>query len=287
MKIFLNGKIVPESRAKVSVSDRGYLYGDGIYETMLCRNGRIFLLRRHIARLFRSARMIALPLPWPPQYFCSAVEKTVAANGLRDARVRVTVSRGCGAVGYAGKVTARPTLVIAASKFNGWPRRLYENGVGIIISGVRRNHPLCIPPAAKSSNCLNQVLAAQDAERRNAFEAILLNTDGYVAEGTISNIFIVKNNRLLTPSLETGILDGVTRREVIRIARRQGIVVAETLLKPFDVVNADECFITSSTLNIMPVARMAAKKFGSAKPGSKTLLLSRALERLIDKETQK
>ncbi|OGS23496.1 MAG: hypothetical protein A2314_05570 [Elusimicrobia bacterium RIFOXYB2_FULL_50_12] len=287
MKVFLNGAIVTENRAKISVFDRGFLYGDGVYETMLCRNGGVFLLKEHIARLFRSARMIALPLPWTQKYFHSAVEKTVAANSLDGARVRVTVSRGRGAVGYTGKIAARPTLVIAAVKFNGWPRGLYENGVGIIISVVRRNHPLCIPPASKSANCLNQILAAQDAKRRDAFEAILLNTDGFVAEGTISNIFIVKNNRLLTPSLETGILDGVTRRAVIRLARRHGIEVAETLLKPDDVINADECFITSSTLGVMPVARIGAKKFKRLKSGGKTLILSRALELLIDKETQK
>lgn len=287
MKIFLNGKIVPERKAKISVFDRGFLYGDGIFETMLARSGRVFRLQEHISRLLDSAKLISLSLPWATKYLASAINSTLKANKLSSARIRISISRGEGPSGYMSKITAKPTIVIAASEFNGWPEECYKKGVKVIISKVRRNHPLTLNPKIKSANCLNQILAAQEAIKQNAFEAIMLNLDGYIAEGTISNIFIIKSGVLYTPSLSTGILDGVTRGTVMDVARAEHIKVTEIALKPDDLYRADECFITSTTMGVMPVTRIGSKKISEGLPGASTTLLKEKLWALVESLTKK
>jgi branched-chain amino acid aminotransferase len=285
MKVFLNGRIVGKNDALVSVFDRGFVYGDGIYETMLAKNSNIFRLDEHLDRLKNSARLLDIKLPFSKKFFSDACYKVLRANRLESARVRIEVTRGVSELSYNAKSAVKPTVVVIVSEFKVWPDQYYRNGVDVAISGVRRNNKYSLDPSIKSSNCLNQILAAQEAKKRGAFEAIMLNTDGFVAEGTISNVFAAKNGVLFTPNLNTGILDGVTRQCVINLAKSEKVKFREIYMRPAELFGADECFITSSTLEVMPVATVDGKKIGCGRPGFLTVLLGEWLKNLIEAET--
>ncbi len=276
MLVYLDGHFKPREEAMVSVFDHGFLYGDGIYETMRAYGGRLFLVRRHLTRLRRSARSIALRLPLTLDQIESALYETLNVNKLNEAYVRIQISCGPGEIGLDPALCPAPTMVIVAKPFHDYPGDYYRNGVSVAIVKTRRNHPLALPPAIKGTNFLNNILAKIESIKAGVYEAIMLNWEGYVAEGTISNVFMVRKGVLTTPGLDTGILEGVTRDLVLRLARRKRIPVRESRFSPRQLLAADECFITNTTMEVMPVTRINGKRVGTGVPGPVTAALSRA-----------
>jgi len=263
MNIFLNKTLVPEPDAVVSVYDHGFLYGDGIYETMRAYNGVVFMLEKHLERLCRSASMTKLSIP-ETGFIKDAIHRTIEANKLSDAYVRVTVSRGKGPIGLDPDLCKEPTFVVITEHFREYPEHLYSNGVKLIIAQTRRNLVSAISPRIKSLNFLNNIFAKMEAKERGAYEAIMLNAEGMIAEGTVSNIFFVKNNVLCTPAPEVGVLDGITRELVINIAKKGGVRVSEDRFYPDDLFSASEVFFTNTTSEIMPVSQVELVTY---KPG--------------------
>lgn len=261
MYIFLNGKIVPSKEAVVSVFDHGFLYGDGIYETMRVYDGVVFKIDEHLRRLYRSASLIGLTIPPDINYFKIALYETLIANALRNAYVRLTVSRGHGPLGLDPDLCAEPTIVIFAQELREYPRAFYDNGISLIIAETRRNLREAIDPRIKSLNFLNNILAKIEAKKSNAYEALMLNAQGNLTEGTISNIFFCANGLLCTPSPDCGILDGITRGIIIDLARKEGIRVAEGKFTKHDIYAAEEVFITNTTMEAMPVSRVDSQTY--------------------------
>lgn len=260
MYIFLNKKIVQEADAVVSVFDHGFLYGDGIYETMRAYNGIVFMLEKHLERLGRSASLTKLVIP-DAGFITDAVRRTLEANKLSSAYIRVTVSRGKGPVGLDPALCKEPTFVVIVEPFREYPEHLYSSGVKLVIANTRRNLVAAIDPKIKSLNFLNNIFAKMEAKERGAYEAIMLNVEGVIAEGTVSNIFFVIGNALCTPSPEVGVLDGITRELVLSIAKRNGISVNEGRFYPADLFSADEVFFTNTTSEIMPVSQVESAAF--------------------------
>jgi len=255
MYIFLNKTIVPESDAVVSVYDRGFLYGDGIYETMRAYNGVVFMLEKHLERLGRSALLTRLDIP-ETGFITDAVCRTMEANKLSDAYIRVTVSRGKGPIGLDPDLCKEPTFVVITEDFREYPGHLYSDGVKLVIAKTRRNLVSAINPRIKSLNFLNNIFAKMEAKEGGAYEAVMLNAEGLIAEGTVSNIFFVKDNVLCTPALDVGVLDGITRELVISLAKKNDIRVSEGKFYPADLFNASEVFFTNTTSEIMPVSQV-------------------------------
>ena len=255
MYIFLNKTIVPESDAVVSVYDRGFLYGDGIYETMRAYNGVVFMLEKHLERLGRSALLTRLDIP-ETGFITDAVCRTMEANKLSDAYIRVTVSRGKGPIGLDPELCKEPTFVVITEDFREYPGHLYSDGVKLVIAKTRRNLVSAINPRIKSLNFLNNIFAKMEAKEGGAYEAVMLNAEGLIAEGTVSNIFFVKDNVLCTPALDVGVLDGITREMVISLAKKNDIRVSEGKFYPADLFNASEVFFTNTTSEIMPVSQV-------------------------------
>ncbi len=278
MLIYLDGHFVSKEQAMVSVFDHGYLYGDGIYETMRAYSGSIFLLEKHLARLKQSADAISLKLPLPIDKIGEALNESLIVNKLREAYVRLHISRGPGEIGLDPALCIAPTMVIVAKPFHDYPAEYFERGVVVAIVKTRRNHPLALAPSIKGTNFLNNILAKIEAINVNAYEGIMLNWKGQVAEGTISNIFMVKRGVLSTPHLDTGILKGVTRDLVLRLARRKKIPVKETLIQPRSLLAADECFITNTTMEIMPVTMIDTRPVGKGRPGPISAALHQAYQ---------
>jgi len=276
MLIYLNGRFVPQEEAIVSVFDHGYLYGDGIYETMRAYGGTLFLLDRHLDRLVRSANAISLALPLSPEEIGKALKETLLVNNLTEAYVRLHFSRGPGEIGLDPALCPEPTMVIMARPFKDYPAEYYERGVSAAVVKTRRNHPLALDPSIKGTNFLNNILAKIESIRAGAYEGIMLNWEGFVAEGTICNIFMVKSGTLVTPALSIGILEGVTRGLVLHLADMLHVPTQETAFTPEELVTADECFITNSTMEVMPVTIIDGKLIGNGRPGPVTAALARA-----------
>ncbi len=276
MLVYLNGRFVPKEEAQVSVFDHGFLYGDGIYETLRAYKGMLFLLDRHLARLKRSADLISLALPLPLEKIGEALNETVSRNKLKGAYVRIQISRGPGEIGLDPALCPAPTTVIVAKPFRDYPSEHFEHGVSVAVVETRRNHPLALDPSIKGTNFLNNILAKIEAIRAGAYEAVMLNWEGSVAEGTVSNIFYVKAGILFTPDLKTGILEGVTRGLVLDLARKEKIEAREARVSPDELRDADECFITNTTMEIMPVTKIDNRQVGAGKPGPVTTALRRA-----------
>lgn len=283
-KIWLNNQLVSESKATVSVFDRGFLYGDGVYETVRVYDGRIFRIKNHLERLDHSLKGINLKIPWNREYLIGACERLIKANKLKESLVRITISRGVGKIGYDPSACKKPTLVIFSTPVRQDLFDLWKNGVKIQIVQVRRNSLKSLSPSVKHTNCLNGILAKMESLKARSFEGVFLNLDDELAEGTISNIFIVKEGVLKTPSLDCGILDGVTRGAMIETAKKTGIKVSETHIRLPEVFKADEIFLTSTTMEAMPVVRVNGKIVGNGKPGMITRLLHKNLRILLEKE---
>jgi branched-chain amino acid aminotransferase len=284
MLVYVNGHFVPKETASVSVFDHGFLYGDGIYETLRAYNGKLFLLDKHLARLKHSAAAISLKLPLSLEKIGEALNESLNVNKLSEAYVRIHLSRGPGQIGLDPALCRAPTMIIVTQPFKDYPAEFYEDGVAVAVVATRRNHPLAISPVIKSTNFLNNILAKIESLKAGAYEGIMLNWEGYVAEGTISNVFTVKHGILRTPDLETGILEGVTRDLVLHLARKDRIPIKEAKLKPHDLTGADECFITNTTVEVLPVTRVNRATIGSGKPGPVTAILREAYKREVAKD---
>ena len=256
MYVYLNNKVVPSAEAKVSVFDHGFLYGDGIYETMRVYDGVVFMFEEHLQRLFRSASLIGLDIKREIADIKVAVYETLQANSLTNAYIRLTVSRGFGAVGLDPDLCKEPSFVVITNDFKDYPKAYYSEGIKLMVAAVRRNLKEALNPQIKSLNFLNNILAKIEAKKTDAHEAIMLNAAGHVAEGTISNIFFVKDGVLHTPSVECGVLDGITRAMVIDLAIKNGIAVREGAYMPEELYQASEVFITNTTMEVMPVSRV-------------------------------
>ena len=270
MRIYLNNQFVTQRRARVSVFDRGFLYGDGVFETLRAYNGRIFRLEDHLRRLKESARRLEIPLPYPTERLGRLLIRSLLINRLREASVRISISRGAGPVGLDPGPARRPTLVILPRAFRGYPKDRYRRGLKAAIVSVRRTPARALDPSIKSANFLNNILAEIEARKRKADEGIMLTLSGFLAEGSVSNLFIVKNRRLYTPGTDLGILAGITRQEVIRLARRAGIPLTEGHQRPSALYKADECFLTNTSMEVMPVVRADGIRIGNGKPGPVT-----------------
>jgi branched-chain amino acid aminotransferase len=261
MYIYMNHGLVPKPEAVVSVFDHGFLYGDGVYETMRAYEGVLFMLDNHLSRLFRSASMIRLSIPKDRDQIKVALYETLKANSLRNAFVRLTVSRGQGPIGLDPDLCGEPTFIIIAEQMKDYPRSYYEHGIRTIIAETSRNAKEAINPQIKSLNFLNNILAKIEAKERDAYESLMLNTHGHLTEGTISNVFLFKDRVLCTPSLSCGILDGITRDVVLDLAVREGLHVKEGEFSKEDLYRAQEVFITNSTTEVMPVSTVDEVQF--------------------------
>lgn len=265
--IYLDGKLVPKEQAVISVYDHGLLYGDGIFEGIRVYSGKVFRHKDHIDRLYESARAIRLEIPLTPEEMTKAVEETVAANKLTDGYVRLVVTRGSGSLGLDIRKTSHPIVIIIADTITLYPEEMYEKGMEIITASTIRNHPGALSPRIKSLNYLNNILAKIEGTDAGCAEALMLNHVGQVAECTGDNIFIVKNGVLKTPPTDAGILDGVTRKVVIELARAAGVPVEETSLVRHDIFVADECFLTGSAAEVIPVTKLDGRRIGDGSPG--------------------
>jgi len=274
LKVCLNGRILPLAAARLSVFDRGFLFGDGIYETIRSYGGRPFRLREHLARLADSARRLDFRLPVPAGGFKRAVARVLAANGLREARIRIVVSRGAGRPELSAIGALRPTWLVYALPYAPPPAAAYRDGVAAIIPSVVRNDRRAVDPAMKASSLLNNLFAARAAARAGAREAIMLNPAGFVAEAASANVFWVKSGVLCTPALECGILAGITRNLVLDLARRLGIPVRGGAFRPDAILRADEAFVTASTIEILPLKSLGRRRYPRARPVTRALELA-------------
>jgi len=273
LKVYVNGELYQKQDAKISVYDHGLLYGDGVFEGIRVYNGKIFRAKEHIDRLFDSAKAIALAIPMSRDELIEAIYATLKANDLQNAYVRAVVTRGVGTLGLNPTKCHNPQVIIITDTIALYPEDLYEKGLEVITVSTIRNHQNALNPKIKSLNYLNNILAKIEALQAGVIEAIMLNKDGYVAECTGDNIFVVKNGRLLTPPPHAGILEGITRGVVMELARTEGIPVAEEQLTRFDIYVADECFLTGTAAEIIPVVRVDSREIGDGRPGKITLKL--------------
>ncbi len=282
MKIFLSGKLVPEREATVSVFDHGLLYGDGVFEGIRVYNGRVFMLEEHIDRLFRSAKAITLDIPMSKKRLADAVVKTCRANNTRNGYIRLVVTRGVGTLGLNPYVCKRPQIIIIAANIELYPRKLYDRGLAIVTVATVRNLPESLNPNIKSLNYLNNILAKIEAINDGVMEAVMLNSQGFVAEATGDNIFIVKGETLVTPPTQAGILEGITRNVVMNLARERGYHVREAMMTRYDLYNAEEVFLTGTAAEIIPVVDIDRRRIGNGKPGRITMTLAAAFRKLAN-----
>ena len=274
MKVFIDGKFYDESKAKISVFDHGLLYGDGVFEGIRAYNGRVFRLKEHIDRLFYSAKAIMLDIPMSHEAIMKATIETCRKNRLKDAYIRLVVTRGVGTLGLNPFKCPKGSVIIIAGKIQLYPPALYKKGMEIITVATTRNLHNAVNPAIKSLNYLNNILAKIEALNVGMQEALMLNADGYVSECTGDNVFAVKEGKLLTPPLYAGALYGITRGVAIEIAEAAGHSVEETNLTRYDLYNADEIFLTGTGAEVIPVVKIDGRKIGNGKPGkvSKNLI---------------
>ena len=270
---YLNGRYLLFNRTAISPMDHGFLYGDAVFESIRIYRGFPFRLPDHLDRLESSAREISMNFPFSRKTVSAIIYNLILKNRLSDGLIRLTVTRGEGPLGLDPSLCARPTLLGLAFPLSPIPPALFQKGISLRLVSVIRNSARAIPPAAKSANFLNNILARIEAKKNGAGEAILLNDKGFVTEGTVSNLFIVRKGKLLTPSPEAGILVGVTRNVVLELAGKKGIRAEEKLFKKEALFTANECFVTSSGFEIMPATRINGKKIGTGKPGPVTVAL--------------
>lgn len=280
MKIWLDGNLVDESEAKISVFDHGLLYGDGVFEGIRIYNGRIFRLEEHIRRLFDSAKAIVLNLPWTQEEVIRHTCETVAANQLTDGYIRLVVTRGAGELGLNPYLCPKASMFIIASTIKLYPDETYEKGLSIITCATRRPAPAALMPQVKSLNYLNNIMAKVEAIQANALEAVMLNEQGYVAECTGDNLFLIKNGVLYTPLISDGALDGITRAVIIELAEKLGVPFVERSLTRYDIFIADECFLTGSAAEVIPVVALDRRVIGDGKPGPYTANFLKAFHEL-------
>lgn len=270
MKIYIDGRYHDEKTAKISVFDHGLLYGDGVFEGIRAYHGRVFKLKEHIDRLFCSAKAILLDIPLSHAGMMKAVVDTCRRNKLRDGYIRLVVTRGAGTLGLNPNKCKKPSVIIIADRIQLYPQELYERGMEIVTVPTVRNLHSALNPAIKSLNYLNNILAKIEANLAGCEEAVMLNAEGFVSECTGDNLFIVKEGQISTPPLSAGALYGITRGLVIALAREAGIPVHEPNLTRYDLYNAEECFLTGTGAELIPVTKIDGRVIGSGKPGPVT-----------------
>src|SRR3954467_6956000 len=281
-QVYIAGRFVSQEDAKISVLDHGLLYGDGVFEGLRSYGGKVFRLKEHIKRLYESAKAIWLEIPISAEEMADAVNEAVRVNKIEDGYVRLVVTRGAGTLGLDPNRCSNPQVIIIADVISLYPKELYDKGLEIITVSVQRNHPAALSPRIKSLNYLNNILAKIEGLQAGCIEALMLNHKGEVAECTGDNIFLVRNGVLSTPPLEAGILEGVTRDAVIEVAQDADIEVRQMPLTKHDVYIADECFLTGTAAEVVPVVKVDSRTIGTGKPGPVT----RDLETRFKKLTQ-
>jgi len=290
--VFINGEFMEKQHARISVFDHGFLYGDGVFEGIRAYNGRVFRLEEHVERLYRSAKAIMLDIPYSPGEVGELVLETCRRNGLSDGYIRVVVSRGDGDLGIDPRnCRSGPTVVIIADKLTMYPQAMYDNGMGVITTTTRRNSPAALDPNIKSLNYLNNILAKVEVNRAAKAggevpigEGIMLNLEGYVAEATGDNIFVVQKGNLLTPPTHVGILEGITRNAVLELATRLMIPWEERVFTMTTVYGADEIFLTGTGAEVVPVVKVDDRVVGDGRPGPITRRLIVAFRDLVQSE---
>ncbi len=282
MLIFIDGDFFSPKDAKISVFDHGLLYGDGVFEGIRCYNGNVFMLDEHLERLYDSAKSLMLRIPIPKDVMKQNVIETLRRNQLSEGYVRLIVTRGIGDLGLDPDKCPKPSVIIIADKIQLYPEHFYEDGLEIATVSVRRSNPEAINPRVKSLNYLNNILAKIEAKQSGAVEALMLNNEGFVAECSGDNIFVVKNEVIITPPSHLGILEGVTRNCVITLAREAGFQVEERTFTRHDIYIADECFLTGTAAEVIPVVKLDRRVIGEGKPGIVTQKLIAAFRQFAN-----
>ena len=270
LQVYINGKLYPKEDAKISVFDHGLLYGDGVFEGIRSYSGRVFRLDEHLDRLWHSARAICLEIPISKEEMARAVIDTLRVNGLEDGYIRLVVTRGCGTLGLGPDRCDDPQVIIITDRIELYPPEHYEQGLEIVTVSTARTHPAALNPRIKSLNYLNNILAKIEGLQAGCIEALMLNHKGEVAECTGDNIFLVRQGSVLTPPTEAGILEGITRDAVMSLLRDQGLDVKEIPLTKHDVYIADECFLTGTAAEVIPVVKVDSRRIGNGTPGPLT-----------------
>ncbi len=285
IKVWIDGEFYPKEEAKISVYDHGLLYGDGIFEGIRVYNGRIFKLEEHIDRLYDSAKAIWLEIPMSKEEMIEKTAMVVRENGLKDAYIRLVVTRGKGDLGLDPRKCPKPTIIIIADHISLYPQEYYEKGIEVITVALRRNHFEMCNPRVKSLNYLNNILAKIEAiNYGNYLEAILLNQNGYVTECTADNVFMYRKGKLYTPPIYFGILEGITRNTVIELAKKLGIEILEQPFTRYDLYTADEVFLTGSAAELMPIVKIDGRVIGNGKPGAITEKIRAEYKKLVESE---
>jgi len=279
--IFMNDRLVPEEEARVSVFDHGLLYGDGVFEGLRSYSGRVFRLDTHLDRLWDSARAISLEIPLTKDVVAKAVNDTLAANKLVDGYVRLLVTRGAGSLGLDPNRTKNPQVIVIADTISLYPQEFYDKGLRIVTAATQRVHSAALSPRIKSLNYLNNIMAKLEGLQAGCVEALMLNHKGEVAECTGDNVFVVRSGRLLTPPPDAGILEGITRGAVMELAHAAGIDCREATLTRYDLYTSDECFLTGTAAEVIPVVEIDGRKVGVGMPGPITSRLTTEFHRLV------
>lgn len=282
MLIYIDGEFLPKAEAKVSVFDHGLLYGDGVFEGIRSYNGRVFKLDEHLERLYDSAKSIMLQIPIPIETMKETVLETLRRNHLREGYIRLIVTRGVGDLGLDPDKCPRSTIIIIADKITLYPQKFYEKGLDIVTASVRRNYSEAINPRIKSLNYLNNILAKIEGKQAGTEEVLMLNAEGYVVECSGDNVFWVKNGVLVTPPVHIGILEGVTRNSVIALARDSSMQVEERVFTRHDLYIADECFLTGTAAEVIPVVTLDRRTIGDGRPGKVTQKLIEAFRQMAN-----
>jgi branched-chain amino acid aminotransferase len=280
LKVYISGKLFEKDDAKISVYDHGLLYGDGVFEGMRSYSGKVFRMEEHLDRLWKSAQAICLEVPLSQEALAKAVNETLAINEIKDGYVRLMVTRGAGALGLDPNRTSNPQIIIITDHIALYPKEMYENGLEIITASTIRNHPQALSPRIKSLNYLNNILAKIEGLQAGCQEALMMNHKGEVAECTGDNIFVVRRGMLLTPPLDAGILEGITRDAILELAVVAEIPTEERTLTRHDVYTADEVFLTGSAAEVIPVVKIDSRKIGDGKPGPITRELTKRFHEL-------
>jgi len=268
--IYLDGKIVPESEAKISVFDHGLLYGDGCFEGIRIYNGRVFRLTEHLIRLYESARSICLTIPISLEEMEKATVETVAANNLRDGYIRLLITRGVGPLGLNPYQCPKAGIIIIASGISLYSDEKYETGLNLITCATRRPTPAALSPQVKSLNYLNNIMAKIECIQAGCEEGIMLNEQGYVAECTGDNVFVIKGGQVYTPTIASGALNGITRMAVIEVMHEMGLQIHEITMTRHEIYTADECFLTGTAAEVIPAVQYDRRLIGDGKPGKLT-----------------
>ncbi len=284
MRYYIDGKLYPKDGAKVSVLDHGFLYGDGVFEGIRAYNGRVFRLEQHLDRLWQGAKTIMLPIPLSREELRKAVLWTLRENKLRDAYIRLVVTRGVGDLGLNPQKCPKPSVIIITDTISLYPQELYERGMEVVSVSTRKNRPDALNPNIKSLNYLNQILGRLEVNREGAPEGIMLNQDGYVAEATADNIFVVLDGVLVTPPAIAGILLGITRNTVLELAVKEGIPTEERLFSLHTLYNGHECFLTGTGAEVVPVVKVDGRTIGAGVPGEITRGIMKAFRELVQEE---